>query len=133
MSLLEELAKIKQEYDEYATSVAPPWHIRRLRSAEVHAQYLLKSEAAGAPTTREYMVETQKMTESDWAWAMGLLRSAELAYRYGEDGDGIKPIENISMLKAKIASLAEHRERLERLPDPALHTLTQYMPRRYRK
>lgn len=132
-ALMREIRTLRQEYETVRKEAGVYWWDRRLKRAYRDAAVLLKASGSGTmPTTRAYMAHPDhgKMSEQDWGWAMGLLRYAGLAYRYGEPGEGLKPISTMGQLKAALRILSETVNRLAAENDQT--ALNPYMARKYR-
>lgn len=130
--LAKELQHLRSEVRRLRNSKRPPPKHRILERAFNDATYMLKLAAVGESYSRDDML-LLGMSERRWTWAMGLLRHARMAYRYGESGIGIKPVDDLEELAAGLRTLDNHVRHLRNTGSPYLYELRMHMPRKYRR
>lgn len=129
--LAKELQHLRSEVRRLRNSKRPPPKHRILERAFNDATYMLKLAAVGESYSRDDML-LLGMSERRWTWAMGLLRHARMAYRYGESKQGIKPIDDMEELDAGLRTLKAHYMMLWDSGSDNLDELRMHMPRKYR-
>jgi hypothetical protein len=127
-SLTREIEEIRAK----RRKLRPPKRDRIIIKAAEDASVLLKHQFAGINPSRNYMSDVG-MSERRWTWAMGLLRHCGMAYRYGEPGFGIKPIDSLDELDAGLNVLLQRTDKLLNTGTQELTELRIHMPTRYRR